>query len=94
MISGFEMLLTSGREGLLVAPPDEPAAFAAALGHVLSSPGELGRMGAEGRITATTRCSWTNVAAELEAYYLELRGELPARNADAAPDWRRAAAPV
>jgi phosphatidylinositol alpha-mannosyltransferase len=78
MISGFEMLLTSGREGLLVAPPDDPAAFGAALGHLLDSPGELARMGAEGRITATTRYSWNNVAAELEAYYLELRGELRA----------------
>jgi len=34
-------------------------------------------MDAEGRITATTRYSWSNVAAELEMYYLELRGELP-----------------
>ena len=77
MISGFEMLLTSGREGLLVAPPDEPGAFTAALAHLLDSPAELSRMGAEGRITATTRYSWSNVAAELETYYLELRGELP-----------------
>ena len=36
-------------------------------------------MGAEGRVTATTRYSWVSVAAELEAYYLELRGELPAQ---------------
>lgn len=35
------------------------------------------RMGAEGRMTATARYSLGNVAAELEAYYLELRGELP-----------------
>ena len=75
MISGFEMLLTSGREGLLVAPPDEPSAFAAALGHLLDSPDERARMGAEGRVTATTRYSWVSVAAELEAYYRELRGE-------------------
>jgi hypothetical protein len=34
-------------------------------------------MGAEGRVTATTRYAWSSVAAELEAYYLELRGELP-----------------
>ena len=75
LISGFERLLTSGREGLLVAPPDEPSAFAAALLHLLDSPAELSRMGAEGRLTATARYSWRNVAAELEAYYLELRGE-------------------
>ena len=77
MISGFERLLTSGREGLLVAPQDDPAAFASALVHLLGSPAELARMGAEGRVTATTRYAWSSVAAELEAYYLELRGELP-----------------
>jgi phosphatidylinositol alpha-mannosyltransferase len=75
MISGFEMLLTSGREGLLVTPPDEPIAFAAALTHLLDSPGDLSRMGAEGRRTATERYAWSNVAGELEQYYLELRGE-------------------
>jgi hypothetical protein len=32
-------------------------------------------MGAEGRRTATERYAWSNVAAELERYYLELRGE-------------------
>ncbi len=53
-------------------------------------------MGAEGRITATTRYSWSNVAAELETYYLELRGELAAqpRAAAAERDQREAPAPV
>ena len=77
LISGFERLVTSGREGLLVTPQDDPAAFASALVHLLGSPAELARMGAEGRVTATTRYAWSSVAAELEAYYLELRGELP-----------------
>jgi glycosyltransferase involved in cell wall biosynthesis len=77
------MLLTSGREGLLVAPPDEASAFAVALGHLLGSPDERERMGAEGRVTATTRYSWVSVAAELEAYYQELRGEVPAQPAPA-----------
>jgi phosphatidylinositol alpha-mannosyltransferase len=97
MISGFEMLLTSGREGLLVSPPDEASAFAAALGHLLDSPAELQSMGAEGRITATTRYSWVNVAAELETYYQELRGELPAQAAvpaAAAREPHEAPAPV
>jgi D-inositol-3-phosphate glycosyltransferase len=98
MISGFERLLTSGREGLLVAPPDDAAAFAAALLHLLESPGELGRMGAEGRLTATARYAWSSVAAELEDYYLELRGERPpARRPRAIPDAepeREAPAPV
>jgi hypothetical protein len=54
-------------------------------------------MGAEGRITATTRYSWVNVAAELETYYQELRGELPAQAAvpaAAAREPHEAPAPV
>jgi phosphatidylinositol alpha-mannosyltransferase len=77
LISGFERLLTSGREGLLVAPPEDARGFAAALLHLLDSPAERSRMGAEGRLTATTRYAWSSVAAALEAYYLELRGEAP-----------------
>ena len=42
-------------------------------------------MGAEGRVTATTRYAWSSVAAELEAYYLELRGELPGARAAQPP---------
>ncbi len=94
-ISGFERLLTSGREGVLVEPPDEPAAFGGALDALLGSPSELQRMGAEGRLTATTRYSWTNVAAELETYYLELRGELPAPPAgDELPEQERDVTPA
>jgi phosphatidylinositol alpha-mannosyltransferase len=77
MISGFQMLLTSGQEGLLVAPQDEPVAFGAALSHLLDSPGEMLRMGAEGRRTATARYAWGAVAAQLESHYLELRGGSP-----------------
>jgi phosphatidylinositol alpha-mannosyltransferase len=98
MISGFERLLTSGREGLLVAPPDDPSGFAAALLHLLERPDELSRMGAEGRLTATARYSWGSVAAELEDYYLELRGEARVPLAPPAildsPPQREAHAPV
>ena len=74
-IPGFEMLVDDGREGLLVAPPSDPAAFAAALSRTLEAPGEAARMGEAGRRTAVTRYSWRSVAAQLEAYYRELRGE-------------------
>ena len=60
---------------ILHAVEDDPRAFASALRHLLESPQELLRMGAEGRVTATTRYAWRGVAAELEAHYLELRGE-------------------
>jgi phosphatidylinositol alpha-mannosyltransferase len=78
-IPGFERLLTSGREGLLVTPPDDPRAFAVALARLLESPRELSRMGTEGRATAATRYSWRWVAEELEEYYRGLRGEAPTR---------------
>ena len=54
-------------------------------------------MGAEGRLTATARYSWSNVAAELEAFYLELRGEARRpldRAASRTPPQREAPAPV
>ena len=87
MISGFEMLLTSGREGLLVAPPDEPAAFAAALGYLLDSSGRArahGRRGPPHGHHAATRGTTSRPSSR--TYYLELRGELPVgEGAPAAP---------
>ena len=74
-IPGFEMLVRDGHQGLLVAPPDDPAAFTAALGQALAAPEEARRMAAEGRRTAVERYSWRSVARQLEAYYRELRGE-------------------
>ena len=78
-ISGFQLLVQDGREGLLVDPPDDPAPFASTIGHLLDAPAERERMGAEGRHTATTRYSWHRVAGELETYYSELRGDHRAR---------------
>ena len=48
LISGFERLMTSGREGCSSRRTTMPSAFAAALGHLLDSPAELQRMGARG----------------------------------------------
>jgi phosphatidylinositol alpha-mannosyltransferase len=73
-ISGFELLLQDG-EGLLVDPPDDPAAFARGLAHVLEHPGTARRMGEQGRRSATGRFAWSHVAGQLAAYYRELRGE-------------------
>ncbi|HEY1479541.1 MAG TPA: glycosyltransferase family 4 protein [Gaiellales bacterium] len=74
-IPGFELLVRDGGEGLLVAPPDDPAAFARSLGGLLDDPDARERMGMEGRHTATSRFSWHRVAGELEQLYGELRGD-------------------
>jgi phosphatidylinositol alpha-mannosyltransferase len=74
-ISGFELLVEHGREGLLVEPADDPASFAAGIGQLLDAPAERKRMGAEGRHTAVSRYAWHRVAGELESFYAELRGE-------------------
>jgi phosphatidylinositol alpha-mannosyltransferase len=77
-ISGFELLVEPGREGLLVEPPDDPSSFATGIEQLLEAPAERKRMGAEGRHTAVSRYAWHRVAGELDAFYRELRGERPA----------------
>jgi phosphatidyl-myo-inositol alpha-mannosyltransferase len=74
-ISGFELLVEHGREGVLVEPPDDPASFAAEIEQLLAAPAERKRMGAEGRHTAVGRYAWHRVAGELESFYAELRGD-------------------
>jgi glycosyltransferase involved in cell wall biosynthesis len=74
-ISGFELLVQHEREDLLVAPPDDPASFAAGIERLLDSPSERAQMAAEGRHTAVSSYSWTRVAGELEGFYTKLRGE-------------------
>jgi phosphatidyl-myo-inositol alpha-mannosyltransferase len=74
-ISGFELLVEHGREGLLVEPPDDPTSFATGIERLLDAPAERKRMGAEGRHTAVNRYAWHRVAGELEHLYRELRGD-------------------
>jgi phosphatidylinositol alpha-mannosyltransferase len=74
--SGFERLLESGRQGLLIDPPDDERAFAAAL-HLLLTDADLARrMGAEGRRLVLTTYAWPLVIDRLEELYERL---LPAR---------------
>jgi glycosyltransferase involved in cell wall biosynthesis len=87
-ISGFELLVEHGREGLLVEPPDEPAAFAAGIERMLDAPAERKRMGAEGRHTAVNRYAWHRVAGELAAFYAELRGDHQPGDARPVPQGR------
>jgi phosphatidyl-myo-inositol alpha-mannosyltransferase len=71
-ISGFQLLVEHGRQGLLVDPADSPKRFAEALGTLLDDPALSASMGAEGRRTALERYSWPAVGAQLETYYTDL----------------------
>jgi phosphatidylinositol alpha-mannosyltransferase len=71
-ISGFQLLMEHGRQGLLVRPADDADRFAQALLYLLDRPAERARMGREGRRTAVTRYSWSRVAEQLELLYEEL----------------------
>ena len=71
-ISGFQLVMQDGVQGLLVHPADDAARFASALGHLLDDPEERRRMGAAGRRTALEHYAWPRVATKLEAYYDDL----------------------
>jgi phosphatidylinositol alpha-mannosyltransferase len=71
-ISGFQLLMEHGRQGLMISPADDDVRFAEALLYMLDRPAEMARMGREGRKTAVSRFAWSRVAAELEQYYLDL----------------------
>jgi phosphatidylinositol alpha-mannosyltransferase len=72
-ISGFQLLMEHGKQGLMVGPADDDERFASALLHLLDRPDERARMGREGRRTAVTHYAWSKVAAQLESFYDELR---------------------
>ena len=85
-ISGFQLLMEHGKQGLLVRPADDAARFANALLYLLDRPAERQRMGREGRRTAVSRYSWTRVAAELEELYADrLAQKRPRATAAARP---------
>ncbi len=71
-ISGFQLLMEHGRQGLSVHPADDDVRFAEALLYLLDRPAERARMGREGRRTAVNLYAWPRVAAQLEAFYLDL----------------------
>ena len=71
-ISGFQLVMEDGRQGLLVNPADSAERFAAALSDLLDDPARRARMGAEGRRTALELYAWPKVGAKLEAYYSDL----------------------
>jgi phosphatidylinositol alpha-mannosyltransferase len=75
-ISGFQLVMEHGRQGLLVSPADDADRFAGGLLYLLDRPAERSRMGREGRRTAVTRYAWSHVAGQLEALYDELRSRV------------------
>jgi glycosyltransferase involved in cell wall biosynthesis len=72
--SGFQRLVESGRQGLLIDPPDGEREFAAALGLLLDDTELAGRMGAAGRRRALRMYSWPVVIDQVEELYERLLG--------------------
>jgi phosphatidylinositol alpha-mannosyltransferase len=70
--SGFQLLMSNGRQGILIPEATNAEAFAEALTHLANCPEERARMGAEGRATAVTAYSWSCIAERLEAHYESL----------------------
>jgi phosphatidylinositol alpha-mannosyltransferase len=71
-IPGYEAVVTSGKEGVLV-PPGDATALAGALVGLLLHPARRARLSAAGRASAQ-RYDWSLIAAELEEVYLEVTG--------------------
>jgi phosphatidylinositol alpha-mannosyltransferase len=71
-ISGFQLLMQDGVQGVLVHPADDAERFAVALGRLLDEPDERRCMGEAGRRTALEHYAWPRVAAKLETYYDDL----------------------
>ena len=78
-ISGFQLLMEHGKQGLLISPAESVERFAEALTYLVERPEERDRMGREGRKTAVTEYAWSKVAAQLEEHYLGLIERGPRR---------------
>jgi phosphatidylinositol alpha-mannosyltransferase len=76
-ISGFQLLMEHGKQGLLISPAESVERFADALMYMIEHPEERDRMGREGRKTAVTEYAWTKVAEQLEDYYVGLLDKGP-----------------
>jgi len=69
-IPGFRRVVTSGKDGLLVAP-GSPEEIADAVTRIASDPAMTARMTAAGREKAIT-CDWSSVTAELEESFRKI----------------------
>jgi phosphatidylinositol alpha-mannosyltransferase len=71
-ISGFQLVMEDGRQGLLVHPARSAERFADALRRLLDDDAGRARMAAEGRRTALERYAWPIIGGQLEQYYGDL----------------------
>ena len=78
-ISGFQLLMEHGRQGLMISPAESVERFAEGLMYLIERPEERERMGREGRRTAVADYAWSRVAERLEAHYVGLLERGPAR---------------
>lgn len=78
-ISGFQLLMEHGRQGLLISPAESVERFAEGLMYLIERPEERERMGREGRRSAVTEYAWSRIAERLEEHYLGLLERGPAR---------------
>ncbi len=74
-VGGIPYLLADGRNGLLV-PPRDPAAMAAAVSRLLSTPGLGGSLSVRAREDAL-RFSWSSVLPQWEALFTSVFREHP-----------------
>lgn len=72
-ISGFELVMRDGIDGLMIDRPDDEAGFALALEQMLDDPALGRRMGSAGRNRACSTFAWPVVGKQLEDLYTEVR---------------------
>ncbi len=89
-IAGYRLVLTHGKQGLLV-PPEDSEALARAAVALLAAPETRRRMAEQGRGTAV-QYDWSHIAEQVLAYYHELlstRREVAKRASLSRRVWRR-----
>lgn len=71
-ISGFELVMRDGVDGLMIDQPDDHVAFAAGLDRLLDDQALARRMGSAGRDRVRSTFAWPVVADRLEDLYIEM----------------------
>ena len=67
-VGGLPEVVDEGQSGLLV-PPQDPAALAAAMRHLLDHPDQAEAMAAYAQHLSETRFAWQPIAAQILAVY-------------------------